>query len=391
MELVHILNLLWRSRALVAVGAGLALLAAIAVGMRGQTTTAGQASAEILIDAQDSALGDLRRDVVPLVARSGIFARFLGADGVTQAIADDAGVREDDIAVVGPKLSVDGVPDEASAERALTVKDDATHLVQVQQGDQLPLLTIFAQAPSEDEARSLANGTAGALQQYVTDYQEEAAIPENRRVTIRQLGTAQAGEVTQSPSAILPVAVFFVVFGLSCLAILAWPRVKESWGSLETAQPAAALNGDSADREPEPPLMKRLTRKRPLTRSLAAMRQMLQAGGLVREFEAEGLGDNGNAENGHPVAEGENGENGGLPQVAREGYCDALRQGGGACHRKAGWGTNHPGSGRCWVHEATASIERLTAAERKATIAAAEGERGSSGAPSPEAGRASDD
>jgi hypothetical protein len=240
MELVHILKSLWRSKALVIAGALLALVAAIVIGARGQTTQGGTASTEIMIDAQQSALGDLRRDVVPLVARGGIFARFLGADGVTNSIASKASVSPDDVAVVGPELSIDGVPDQASAERAIGLEGDAKYLIQVQQGDQLPLLTVFTQAPTEEEARALADATAAALDEHVSDGQVEGAVPEKRRVTIRQLGPAKSAGITEKPGLILPFAVFIVVFGLSCLAILAWPAIKAAW---QSEDPSPSSNG----------------------------------------------------------------------------------------------------------------------------------------------------
>lgn len=266
MELVEILKSLWRSRAWVVVGAVLAVAAAIAAGTRGQTTQGGTASAEILIDARESALGDLRRETLPLVARSAIFARFLGADGATDAIAREAGLPTEEIAVLGPKLLIDGVPDQASAERAIELSDEADYLIQVQQGDDLPLLTIFTQAPTKEGASGLANSTAAALERYVSKYQERAAIPERRRVTIRQLGSARSGDFKESPSAILPFAVFLAIFGLSCLAILAWPSITAAWRSPEpSSRPAPESNGGptSARRLSAASLLDALQRWRP--------------------------------------------------------------------------------------------------------------------------------
>jgi hypothetical protein len=231
MELVRILKSLWLRKYLVAVGLVLALAVAVAMYTKGTKVHVGTGSAEILIDAEQSALGDLRRDTLPLVARSGIFARFLGADGVTDSIAREAGIPKRDIAVVGPKLRIDGVPDQESAERANEMRGAASHLLQVQQGDDLPLLTIFTQAPTEEGARKLANSTADALEGYVSRYQEEAGVPEKRRVAIRQLGEARASEFESAPGLVLPFMAFCFVFGLSCFAIIAWPSVRAVWRS----------------------------------------------------------------------------------------------------------------------------------------------------------------
>jgi hypothetical protein len=238
MELIHVLKVLWRSRWLVAIGAAVALVGALVVssrlslmppGLQDPTVRVGAASAEILVDAPKSALGDLRRETLPLTARSGILARFLGADGATDAIARESGIPEKDIAVAGPKLTIDGVPDQAAAERANKLRATASHLLQVQAADDLPLLTIFTQAPTAEGARKLANGTATALGKYLATYQQEADIPEGRRTTIRQAGTARADEIVEKPSPVMPVAAFCFLLGAWCFAILAWPRVRQTW------------------------------------------------------------------------------------------------------------------------------------------------------------------
>jgi hypothetical protein len=238
MELVQILKSLWSKRWWVALGAVVAAGAAITVlyrvsldppGLQDRSVRVGAASAEILIDAPKSTLGDLGRDIVPLTSRGGIFTRYLGTDGATTEIASESGIPASRIAVASPKLSIDGVPDTKSAERAAKLGSSRDYLLQVQQGDELPVLSIFTQGPTADGARRLANATAGALAAVVTSIQDETGVPERRRLTIRQLGTARAGELREEPSRMLAAAVFMGVLGAFCLAILAWPALLAAW------------------------------------------------------------------------------------------------------------------------------------------------------------------
>lgn len=232
--------------------AAVLVVAAVAAGglyKKQASVKVGTASAEILVDGEKSALGDLRLQTLPLVARSGIFARFLGADGVTDDIARDTGISKDDIAVVGPKLRVDGVPDPESAERANRLRGDAGHLLQVQQGDNLPLLTIFAQAPTEEAAKRLADATAGALENYVTREQVEAGVPENRRVKIRQLGSARAGTFESTPSVILPAIAFLFVLGSGCFGLLGIRRIVDAWRAPDSV--AAGTYSDNGGAWPQ--------------------------------------------------------------------------------------------------------------------------------------------
>jgi hypothetical protein len=248
MELVHALKTLWRRRAMVAVGAALAFLVALALhyqmtvfppGLHHKGARLGAATTELMIDAPQSAIGDLRRTTDPLIARTGIFARFLGANGATGAIARAAGVPVSKLSVEGPLLQVDGVPDPNTAARALgSDRRPPPYIIQVQQGDQLPVLTVYTQAPTKEEARRLADGTATGLSAYLTGYEDREAIPPKRRVEIRQLGSASATSVVTAPGKFKSVAAFVVILGLWCGALLATRSIVAAWRLPESAQHA---------------------------------------------------------------------------------------------------------------------------------------------------------
>jgi hypothetical protein len=246
MELVQILRTLWQRRILVALAGIVALLAAATVLYRptlppeSRATSVGAASTEILVDAPKSTLGDFQRDITPFVARGGIFSRFLLTEEGAKGIGRESGIPARDITVAGPKLSIEGVPDQASAKRAIALGGSGRYLVQVQQGDDLPLLTIYTQAPTAEGARRLANGTAAALDKMVTDAQVETDVPDQRRLTIRQLGEARAGELSEKPSVALAVVVFFGVLAALCMAILVGPWLLSTWRSQGTASTAPA-------------------------------------------------------------------------------------------------------------------------------------------------------
>jgi hypothetical protein len=264
MELVHIAKALWRKKVWLALGFVLATLAATSMvyqlgpSPKSKTVRYGAGQTEILIDSPSSVIGDLKRDVPSLIARGGIFERFLATDEATKAIAKAAGLPANQIAVVAPKLFIDGVPDAKSAERASKLAGKRPYLIQVQQGDDLPVLSIVSQAPTPDEARKLANGSATALADVVERLQKDSGVPENRLLTIRQLGTASAGEIVENPSKLKAVAVFVVVFGFACFLILAGPAIADAWRTSEprrSPSPAGANgSGPTPFIEPAPSL-----------------------------------------------------------------------------------------------------------------------------------------
>jgi hypothetical protein len=264
MELVHIAKALWRKKVWLAAGFVLATLAAASMvyqlgpSPKSKTVRYGAGQTEILIDSPSSVIGDLKRDVPSLIARGGIFERFLATDEATKAIAKAAGLPANQIAVVAPKLFIDGVPDAKSAERASKLAGKRPYLIQVQQGDDLPVLSIVSQAPTPEEARKLANGSATALADVVERLQKDTGVPENRLLTIRQLGTASAGEIVENPSKLKAAAVFVVVFGFACFLILAGPAIADAWRTAEprrSPSPAGANgSGPAPFIEPAPSL-----------------------------------------------------------------------------------------------------------------------------------------
>jgi hypothetical protein len=254
MELVHIAKALWVKKVWVAVGAVIAGLAALSVlyqigpssfPPQSKTVRVGAATTEVLIDSPQSALGDLKRDIVPLTQRGGIFQRFLATDEATKTIGKAAGLPASQIAVAGPRLSVDGIPDPKSAQRASSLGGARKYQVQVQQGDNLPVLSIFTSAPTKGEARKLADATATALHDLVTKLEDETGVSEKRRLTIRQLSPARAGDVVDSPSKAMAFAVFVLLLGAWCFGVLAWPSVVEAWRSSEPRRPVAVPIGGS--------------------------------------------------------------------------------------------------------------------------------------------------
>ena len=244
MELVYILNALWRKRWMVALGVLVGALAAISVvyspsvsppGLHDKSITVGGASAEILIDAPKSALGDLNRDIRGLTSRTGIFTRFLTSQGATEEIAREAGIPANSITVAGPALIVDGVPDTKTTERVARLGTAGRYLLRVQQGSKLPVIQIYTQAPTREEARRLADSAAGSLGTVIAGIQRETGVPEKRRLVIRQLGETRAGEVSDKPSLALAGFLFVAIVGAFCLAILGAPSMVAAWRAEERA------------------------------------------------------------------------------------------------------------------------------------------------------------
>jgi hypothetical protein len=226
-----------------------AVVLAWLAGTRTEVTTTGAATTQILIDAPQSALANLKQNTLPLTTRAGMFAQFMASTAVRQSIADEAGIPVDQILAKGPFDDPDAAPTgvTTSAGPAEGPAAPAYVLTFVAQ-EELPIVTVYAQGPDAKSASRLAGSVAKGVEQYVEELQTEGALPDKDRVTIRGLGTPEGGSVTSGGAGPIMVAVFILVTGAGCFAILILFRkrhtdVAEPPYDLFEDEPVQASNG----------------------------------------------------------------------------------------------------------------------------------------------------
>lgn len=245
---------LWSRKGLLAIGAVVALLAAVVsvsnVSLFPPKLGKGtleyySARTQILVDSSDSSIADLGRDFSPMVARANVYSRFLTTPTALEFIGRKAGVPPSEIYAEGPyQLGQARYVQEPTAERsgAQLLGREARYRLRFDSDPELPIVVAYAEAPSAAVATALAQGSATGLAQYVEDLQDQQVIPEKRRVTIRQLGSTTAKPVTAGASPKIAAFVFIVVFGLWCLGMLGAQRLRDAWHA-SAAGPAPKSSG----------------------------------------------------------------------------------------------------------------------------------------------------
>jgi hypothetical protein len=254
MDLANVLKALWNDRRWVVVGAVVALAAALvsmfrisplSLSLTPRSSDVAAATTEVLVDSQQTFLGDLRREVEPLTLRAGAYAHFVESEAVVDALARASKVPAREIAIHGPVANASEAADPTSEQRANDLRRDSEpYRVQVNFSGELPVLSIYTQAPTVDTARRLANGMATALRSVVSSIQNgsDSSLTRANSVRIRQLGTAQAGVVSESASYVLGVLVFIGVLGAACILILVSRNVGEAWRASDEAAASAGLD-----------------------------------------------------------------------------------------------------------------------------------------------------
>lgn len=241
MELARTLKTLWLRRRLVALGAAIAAIAALlsvyTVGLfppslTSRTNVFATASSQLLVDTPDSAFADLANDLTPLETRASVFARFLASPAALQLIAREAKVPVDSIEAQGPyDINLPVINQEPTAEKRSTqlIGEGALYRLRFENNPVLPIVSVFAQAPTKTEAIALADAAPRALRDYISRIQAEQHTPPGRRVVIRKLGNATGGVVNQGANEEIASLVFFVVLGAWCMLLIPAHTIARGW------------------------------------------------------------------------------------------------------------------------------------------------------------------
>jgi hypothetical protein len=190
-----------------------AILAAAAVKLSSNSVPTGAATVQIVIDSPQSALADLKQDPAPLVIRAPVFAQLMTSNEVLRDIARAAGVRPQTLTAEGP-YSGGGeplnVPTPSEARSAQLLASNALYHFTFVADATIPMVTASVEGPNPAAAGKIANAVAPGVRTWLASLQ--SSVPLTHRVTIRELGDAQAGVVNAGS-----VSVFA---GLAAVAVL---------------------------------------------------------------------------------------------------------------------------------------------------------------------------
>lgn len=241
MELARTLKALWRNRLWFAIGILIATALAIASvytisifppTLTSRTNEFSTASTQILVDTPNSSFANLEEEVDPLNYRAGVFARFLASPEAVQLIAREAGLPADAIEAQPPYeqgqplFAIEPTADKRSTQ---IIGERALYRLRFENNPNMPLISVYAQAPSDQAAKRLADAAPAALQSYVTGIQEAQKTPAKRRVTVRQLGDASGGTVNAGANLQVAVLTFFVVLVLWSLLLIPAHTIARGW------------------------------------------------------------------------------------------------------------------------------------------------------------------
>jgi hypothetical protein len=230
MELAQILKTLIDRKLAVAAVVALAVLAALATlyhvspsGLQKRSYEYGAAQVQMLIDSPRSQLIDLSQETPPLSIRAAVYAQFMRSNGVKQEISRVTGVPADAIVAQAPTTTESGTQNlpRAEAARANEVRQagDQYRLLFDYQPD-LPIVSIYAQAPDARAAAKLADGAVAGVRAYVAQLEARDRVAPKDQTQIRELGPAEGGTVNAGVNPIMALMAFLGVLVAGCGTIL---------------------------------------------------------------------------------------------------------------------------------------------------------------------------
>jgi hypothetical protein len=242
-----------------------AVLTAFKVGPGGierRSTSVGAATSQVLVDSKESTLvkGAASDQLAALGTRASVYAQYLSSREAVGKIARELKIDPLRITASGPFSEGSGIRDygEQGAEsRATALVDEAKgYRLVFQAQEDVPIITVYATAPTVQGSLELAQSSYRVLSEYLGELKREAAKEEKvnpepkpvasstgpliNDIIVRQLGQPEGGLVGGSADMMLMVLAFVGVFGIGCLVFAVATGFMRHWrlaGEMERLDP----------------------------------------------------------------------------------------------------------------------------------------------------------
>ena len=193
----------------------------------------GAATTRVLVDLPEQERGHVSApEFEAMSKRASLIANLLASPPVLHRIADDLGVSTAE--VTAATEVTEGVPlalvepNEEKRANEILVSHDGYRL-DIQANPSLPIIDIYAQAPTPAAAAELADAVAPAGNAYTDLLADRDNFPAGNRVQLKQLGAAQSAAISPTAPAEIFVLTFLVVFGVAFGLLCGAAAIRQGW------------------------------------------------------------------------------------------------------------------------------------------------------------------
>jgi hypothetical protein len=199
---------------------------------------------QVVVDTPDSAILDLRQgtdDIQALKNRALLVGNVMGSPPVRMYIAKRAQLPVGALQVVTPRTPQAPRPRAEVGQKkgpGDLLKSTDQYRLDIQANPTVPVLDVYAQAPTAASAKQLANAAVDGLGDYLDELATKDKTPRASQVRLTQLGHARGEVLNKGVDVQVALLAFLAAFALSCLATIALARLIRGWrlaGDVEQA------------------------------------------------------------------------------------------------------------------------------------------------------------
>ncbi len=203
------------------------------------------ATTHVVVDTPRSSILDLRQDTYSLEAlrqRAIVLGNVIAEGRVSEAIAQRADVPPGVLQVTPPLTAeqpraIEGSETQKHASDILESTDQ--YRLSIQANPTVPMMDIYAQAPTAEGAQLLANATVDELRSYIGDLALAEQTPEADRVRLVQLGRADGAVVNRGIQWQVALLAFALTFVVACATVIFFMRLRQGWRLAELSEQSA--------------------------------------------------------------------------------------------------------------------------------------------------------
>jgi hypothetical protein len=190
---------------------------------------------QVVVDTPQSAILDLRQgtdDILGLKNRAVLVGTVMASPPVREFIARRANIDPEVLEIGRPRTpeSPRPVADPGSKKGpGDLLKSTDEYRLDIQANPTVPILNVYAQAPSAQASAELANAAVDGLQDYLNQLGRDERTPETAQVRLRQLGRAEGDVLNEGVSIQTALIAFIGILGLSSAAAMFISRVRRGW------------------------------------------------------------------------------------------------------------------------------------------------------------------
>ncbi len=192
------------------------------------------ASTRALVDTPQSTVLDLDVNTYAFTAitnRALLVGNIMASAPVRRYIARRAHVPADVLRITSP-VTVDFPRPLATAGKRKTsdiLKSPDEYRINIQANPTVPIVDVYATAPTAAEAEQLANGTIDGMKDYLRDLAAVQRIAPGKQVHLEQLGRAKGGVIDPGISRKVALLLFFLALAASSAMTLWVVRIRRGW------------------------------------------------------------------------------------------------------------------------------------------------------------------